>query len=653
MSKQADSNHVLVFLLTGAALVFVLLALATGYPGQVIIPLVKALWLAGGVFIYGFFLCRLFNRGKEEIDFSTAFALGLMFTTLFFYLAAMFKLLVPAVILLFYAIPLVLLVFLPRKNRGSGLQDMHDTVKSFLNRSPLEYLVFSLPFVYALLPPSFYDTLVYHLGIPNLYLQHSGFIETPQFVYANTSIYYEISLIPAVYAGEIVPRLFHFVCGVIFLFSVVDFAQEVLAVKKRRFLLLLLVSIPMSVFLLSTVKNDLPGAFFVFLGVRYLLKRRFVLSALFWGFAIGVKYINGLFLLIFLVIFVIRESRGENTGASLEKGMVGERPVLTGMIKRLAIFAAVIAVVVLPLLVKNYIYAKNPVFPFFSQFFNSEYWDASRYAIMKGDVGKMFYSWMDVIQFPYRVSFTEIGSGGQVGIQFLVFLPFLLVNRERVKGKYDLFLFAILALFLGGYFTGSSRFLYIAFVIFSIYLGLAVESLEKFAAVSRRLVKILLGIVLALNFLFALGTQERIYRSFQLFSGKLDIEAYKASQFPAYPGFAFVNAHAEPGARVLVAGEARNYYLKRPYLVSTGLDYAIVKKYLRAAENGKAFIAALKKDNIAYLILDLGELNRLQRQYRVLDGREWEKMALFLGDLQSLMVFRQNGIFVFKLAQEK
>jgi len=619
--EHLELDKTLTYVFIGAAVLFTLIAIIPGYPGQVILPLLKALLLVLAVYIYGFFFTSLFKAGKETIEIPAAFAAGLIFTCFFFYLVSFFKVLVPGVIAVFYIIPVILLIFIIKNHKKVFLEK----AQFFFNRSPLEYLPFLLPFIYAALPPSFYDSLVYHLGIPNLYLQHFGFVATPQFLFANTSIYYEISLIPAVFAGEMVPQLFHFFIGVIFLFAAADFARQVFKINNRHILLLLFLSMPMSVFLLSTVKNDLLSAFFIFLGVRFLLEKRFGLSALFWGYSIGIKYTNVLPLIIFLVIFFIKEKRFP--------------------LKKLVVFGLITAAVMVPLLVKNYYFTKNPIFPFFNQYFNtnSEYWDASRYVLMKKDVGKMFYSLTDVIKFPYTLSYSPLGFGGMVGAQFLIFLPFLLVIRDRLKKNWYLLLFAVLSLYAGGFFTGSLRFWYIVFIFLSMYLAVIYESL------SQKIVKYLFFMVISLNLITALASQEQMYRSYHLYSQMLNVEEYKAFIFPTYPGIAYVNSHAAPGTRVLLEGETRNYYLKRPYLAASAIDYSILKKYLIQAESIEGFLKALRNDKIDYIILNRGEFDRLQRQYHRLDESQWYKITLYLKDLQSKLVFQQKGIFVYKL----
>ncbi len=589
------------------------------YPIDFLLPLLKALWLVAGIFIYGFFFNLLFK--EKEVEFTDACAAGLVFTTLFFFLISFFKILVPFIIILFYLLPLLLLYFIIKRKKHY----LQQTLQSFFQRPAKEYLIFLFPLIYASLPSSFYDTLVYHLGIPNLYLQHQGFVSTPQFLFANTSIYYEISLIPAVFAGDLVPRLFHFLVGVIFLLSLVDFAVQFFNVKKRFILLLLLVSMPVTIFLLTTVKNDLLSAFFILTGIKYYLKNRVKLSALFWGFSIGVKYFNALALGIFLILVFFKEKK------------------LKLNVRVIFIFGLIAAGILLPLFIKNYVLIGNPFFPFFNNHFPNEYFDDSRYAAMKADVGTNIHSVRDLIKFPYTLSFYELGSGGIVGVQFLIFLPFLILKKQK---KLFLLVFSLLFLLVGANFTASIRFMYTAFAILSIYIVLVYQTLD---IPGIKIMKYLFFLIIGLNVITSFGFHERSYRAYYLYSGKLDIEQYKTSTFPSYPAVAYVNKNAPEDSNVLVVGDARNYYLKRPYSVSSSIDYSILKKYLSISHTYQDFIAALKQDNINYIICNSSEFERLHKDYNRLTKEEMIKFSNFLNDLKLKQVFKERELYVFKI----
>jgi hypothetical protein len=405
----------------------------------------------------------------------------------------------------------------------------------------------------------------------------------------------------------------------------VDFAVQFFNVKKRFILLLLLVSMPVTIFLLTTVKNDLLSAFFILAGIRYYLKNKLKLSALFWGFSIGVKYFNALALGIFLILVFFKEKK------------------LKLNIRIIIIFCLIAAGILLPLFIKNYVFIGNPFFPFFHNHFPNEYFDHSRYALMKADVGTHFHSVRDLITFPYTLSFYELGSGGIIGAQFLIFLPFLLLKKQK---KRFLLVFSLLFLLVGANFTASIRFMYIVFAILSIYTIIVYQSLDIPVI---KIMKYLLFLIIVLNAATSYGYHERIYRAYNLYSGKLDIEQYKAFTFPSYPGIAYVNTNAPEDSNVLVVGDARNYYLKRPYRISSSIDYSILKKYISISHTYQDFIAALKQDNINYIICNAREFYRLQKDYKRLTNEEMIKFSNFLKDLKRKQVFKEKEHYVFKI----
>ncbi|MBE0664844.1 MAG: hypothetical protein IH584_03410, partial [Candidatus Aminicenantes bacterium] len=240
------SKPILRIILSVAAVVLVLNLLLFNYSQFVILPLLGALFLLAAFIGLGDGLAALFKLPGAAI--LEKAALGLMAAAAYFYLVGFFKILNPLTILVFFTASAA--VCLLRFFTGPGKHESRAGVKSFFARPLSEYAVFLVPLVYAALPPSFYDSLVYHLGIPNLYLQSGGFVATPQFVYANTFIYYEISLIPALFLGDLVPRLFHFFLGTIFILAVADEAVEHWGLRKKLSLILALVSLPMTLFLL-------------------------------------------------------------------------------------------------------------------------------------------------------------------------------------------------------------------------------------------------------------------------------------------------------------------------------------------------------------------------------------------------------------------
>ncbi len=621
MKNDLSKNLSLIpYLLIGFAVIITMNLLLIRYPGDLILPLIKASILSAGVIVYGFGFNFLF--GRYEVELPEALASGLIFTTFYFFLISSLGLLNPASILLFYLIPALLMIFFMIKKRSI----LSRSLSGFFKRPFPEYAIFIFPLIYASLPSSFYDTMVYHLGIPNLFIQHNGFIQTSQMIYANTSIYYEISLIPAVFAGPLVPRLFHFFIGMIFCLTLADTAVRFFNVKKKLLLLVMLVSIPVTFFLLTTVKNDLIGAFFILIGIRYFLKENYKLSAVFWGFSIGVKYFNALPLAIFLILFLLRDKFRD----------------LKGDLKVVSLYGIVTFILLLPLFIKNYIYMNNPFFPFLTNIFDSGIFDHSRYEFMKSDVGVLIHSIKDLYSLPFTLSFREVGSGGLTGIQFLVFLPFVMLIK-KIKRVMFLY-FSLILLIAGAFFTSSVRFGYIAVALLSIYVILVYENLDSIRA---GIIKILIFVLIALNIVTAFGYHERIYKAADLYSGKLDMEEYKIEMLPSYSAISYINHNTPGNARILIVGDTRNFYLLRKYNVSSAIDYSILKGYLSGASDIVDFIRVLREDGIDYILYNMSEFQRLNKKYKRLDKEESEKFFGFVKYLTP--VFEKGYSCVYKI----
>jgi len=608
------SKPILRIILSAAAVVLVLNLLLFNYSQFVILPLLGALFLLAAFIGLGDGLAGLFKMPAAGI--LERAALGLMAATVYFYLVGFFKILNPLTIMAFFAVSSA--VFVLRFFAGPGRLESRSGVKNFFTRPLSEYGIFLIPLVYAALPPSFYDSLVYHLGIPNLYLQSGGFVATPQFVYANTFIYYEISLIPALFLGDLVPRLFNFFLGTLFVLAVADEAVEHWGVRKKLSLILALVSLPMTLFLLVTCKNDLIGAIFIFLAIRQYRRGNWKWAAVFWGFAVGIKVFNLLPLALFLLLTT--------------------RPWRKSDLKKSALMVLIVVLAVSPLLVKNMRFTGNPFFPFLHQAFPSAFWDGSRSAFLRADVGKMVHSPLQFLRLPYDISFFIKGSGGMVGPLFLIFLPFLLLVAF---GEKKWLLLALLILLSAPFFTASLRFVYISFVLLTIFCMRAYESS------ALRFLDFIFFLVITVNFIAGTALLERFYSSHYLWSGKYSVEEYKEYFSPTYPAFAFINAKAPPGARILIAGEARNYYLHRPYQLSSALDYCILNPYLDRSKNSAEFVAAIKKDGFSYLLVNFYELERLQKHYANMAAGEEKKLMEFLRSLAP--VFSRGPVHVYEV----
>jgi hypothetical protein len=359
-------------------------------------------------------------------------------------------------------------------------------------------------------------------------------------------------------------------------------------------------SLPITLFLLTTIKSDLISALFIFAAIKAYYDKKYPISALFWGFSIGIKSFSGLALIIFLLLMVIKNRDFK--------------------LKRHLMMGGIILLVLRPL-IKNLILCGNPFFPFFSHIFTSEFWDSVRYSMVRQEVGTQYHSITDFLTLPVRISFSINGAGGVVGPIFLIFLPFL-VQMKRLAGKYLLF-FALLLLVLGPFFGEAVRYIYVVFPLLSIFATISYERMN------RKLLKIIFTIVVFINFTLGLGILESINAARLIYFNKYTADKYIIRSFPTYKAFLTVNHMEEPGTKVLLGGEARGFYLSRPYMTSSAHDYSIFKKYLRKSNSVMEFVKNIRSDGYTIIIFNLTEFQRLQG-YNRLTKEEEKKLSEYL-----------------------
>jgi len=580
--------------------------------------LLKAIFIIIVFILYGYNILFFFlPNNAKPFSLLTTMGIGLIFTSFFFLLLSSLFLVNTVSISFFYSLPLAISFFTLYKNKN--LKKFLSIFKSFTQKSSIwEFFIVLIPLIYAMLPSTFYDVLVYHLGIPNSIIQYGGFAKLPFTVYFNTSIFYEISLIPVTYAGDLVPRLFHYILSTVFIISVINFSQKIFNIKQRILLLSLIIFMPLSMFLITTIKNDLISTVFIFLGIKLFYDNAKNLSAIFWGFSLGIKYFNIIPFIIFVVFIFIKYDRFK--------------------IKELLKFLTVSFLMIVPLLLKNLFLIGNPVYPFFYNIFKTNSWDLSRSLNMKSDVGNIIKSFSDFIKLPYNLSLKTYGYIGNIGIQFLLFLPFLILNKVK---KSKLFYFSIFTLFIGSCFTYSIRFFYIVFIIFSIF---TVFIIEKF---NNKLLLFVLIILIFINLGRAFVFQETLYQSNKFYAGKFDNIEYKKKFLPEYTGYELLNKKTDKNSKILLIGESRNFYLKRKYTLSSALDYSILKKYIKKEYDFNKFKENLIKDNINYVFISKNEFMRNMKKYKRINKEILNKALKYLNRFP--MIFNKNSISIYKI----
>ncbi|MFZ1401232.1 MAG: glycosyltransferase family 39 protein [Candidatus Promineifilaceae bacterium] len=402
---------------------------------------------------------------------------------------------------------------------------------NFPSRSITLYLliILALALILALLPPTDWDGLFYHLKGPKLYLAAGRIVGGLDIPHLSFPALFEMLFTLAMgLRGDVAAKLLHFsfipwLMALVYLISTRFFATEEIAysavagvptvpqsagAEKRKSggwtAVLILISMPMVLNLGAQAYNDLPLAFYQVAALVAILRWRqneqtgwLILSGVFAGLAMGLKYTSFVtpLLLAGTVVwhFWQKESRAVAGVPAAPLGGAVRRPATAqktpsrlrafaskSILKPLLILTAATTLIALPWYLKNWAFTGNPVYPFV---FGGHFWDDFRAAAYAGTGTGIGFDPVALLRLPHDLilGLNDASQDGQPGPLFLIFLPAVLVyafSRWK-KGwggerPFNLLLIFVLAQYIfwvfGVIFSGGlwqSRLLLPAFVALS------------------------------------------------------------------------------------------------------------------------------------------------------------------------------------------
>ncbi len=470
----------------------------------------------------------------------------------------------------------------------------------------------------ALSPPVFFDALVYHLGLPNLYLRR-GAIEALPTVYASFPPAGEMLYLLGMGLGGIqAASLLNLVAGILAAVAVGALAGRHWG-RGVGFAAGSIFYLAPPLFLLSryaTVDNLM--SFFTVLTYLCLFRRIdggsdswLLLGGTFGGLAFSVKHVG--------LIYAILLPAAALAGAAL----VGRRnPHDSGAGRYDALLLPAAALpAALPWLARNWAVTGNPVFPAANTLFGGRGWTAAQAALLARDAHAatdMILSWKDALRLPFDLvaSSRDFGAASQS----LWFWPLVMAGAAVLllgaSGWKERLLLGLVA---GSLFLWSVTFLMARFLLPAMALGAIVAAVALERAPARRhraLCWLLAGLLLGSNALF-------LYRdgpTRQALPPALGLQTrtdYLRSMLRAWPAFEVVNRDLPPASRVLVLGESRTAWMERDHLASSALDPPLLPAILRGGQDPARFAAALRDRGITHVLVSVAELRRLERDYPV------------------------------------
>lgn len=463
----------------------------------------------------------------------------------------------------------------------------------------------------ALLPPTSWDALFYHLTGPKLYLEAGRILPGIDVPHLNFPSLFEMMFMMAMgLRGDVAAKLLHFVFFLLLAGMVHAVAREHLQLRQGWTAVLFYFAVPMTSVLAGWAYNDLALAFYQLAALDALLRWRsngqerwLVLSGLFCGLAMGLKY-TSFVAPLFLVAVVLWDRRKQGLGSL--------RPAMT--------LAAPAVLLASPWYLKNLFFTGNPVYPFL---FGGRFWDAFRSAAYADPGSGIGPDLIALLRLPHDLTLglRDASQDGPTGPFFLVFLPLLLFyamfrSRRAPAAFRLLLLFALVqyAFWTVGVISSAglwqSRLLLPGLVALCPALAWILADLKRLDHPQFSLQRFL-ALTLGLGLLLGLVSQSIDWLSrgpFNYLLGQQPGSAYLTQQLGLhYVAMDGINNMLPRDAVVMFLWEPRTYYCQLDCRPDSILDnYA---RFEHLYGDAAAISAAWRRDGISHILIHEAGLN--------------------------------------------
>ena len=454
-----------------------------------------------------------------------------------------------------------------------------------------------------------YDSLVYHLTIPKIYLQDGGIHSIPWLTHSNFPFTLEmLYTLGLSLRDQSLAKLFHFGCGWLTLCAVFAYGRRWWGERAGWIGAAVFAAIPIVAWQMMTAYIELGVALYAFLAVcalsRWFEERArgggqgwLWVAALMCGWGLGVKMLAG----VVLIFAVGALAWGLRTAPDKGRG-----------VRQVAVFALIAAAIGAPWYVKSYLWTGNPVYPFFFEVFGGRYWTADRAALYT-EAQKVFglgTGPLDFLALPWNLTMRSRWFFDQpevlrpFNVYVLVFGPLLLAFLPALPAAGPLGGFGRLSLWFALVFaavwfglTQNGRYLIPILPGLSACAGLAAARLIE----RRGLAAAAAGVALSLG--LVMGLYPTVLLAAPAARVALGLEsrsAYLGRVSETYRTFRAVEEATPPEARIFILGdEPRTFYLNRRYLLG---NHAEIFSSEDLASAG-ALVGALKGMGVTHLLI--------------------------------------------------
>jgi 4-amino-4-deoxy-L-arabinose transferase-like glycosyltransferase len=509
---------------------------------------------------------------------------------------------------------------------------------------------FSVALIGALSPETFYDSTVYHLGVPQAWINSHKIYPLNRMLMSfypfNVQMLYTIGLM---LRDEMAAKLIHLSFGVFnfvivfvmlnkyfsrsvaWLGSVIFFTTPFVPVIAAK------TAIEMGIAFFEVL------AFFAFMNwINNKEKKWLIISAVFSGLGMGSKYISlyAAASLVFTLIFI---------------RLIRDKASIKDVIKETAIFVAIASLVVSPWLIRNYIWAKNPIFPFLWEKMGNIKLTSLEYF---SDPPRRPFTIKNILMLPWDFATNAKIQEAYCGPVYLIFLPLLFLFKRKNRQIDPFIVYSLIYYFIWQYTQAYFRMLVPALTVIS---GVFAYFIWNVPSSFIKKTAVWIVVIMALGNIQLASTLQKysenplgvslglVSRAEHLSKGK-GVGSYVS---PDYNAINWINENLPKDSYVLLLGDIRGLYLKRRFLTHSVSDYPPIVEIVRNSKNEDEVYEKLKNLGITHVMLNAREAFRL-KSYSIYSWKadEWQRFSLFWNKYVNEL-YNADWVFVYELKQFK
>jgi len=459
----------------------------------------------------------------------------------------------------------------------------------------------------SLTPPIGRDAVMYHLKMPQHYIQ-------TKYVYPELTNFYSFfpPLIEMLYtftlmlSNDYSSHLLHFYFGILAALTIFAFVRRISDLDIAIFTALIFYSLPIVSQLSSWAYVDLALCFYTILSVCFLSKALaqenintplIKLSAILLGLALGIKYFTLLSLYLIVILFLIKYINIQKT----------KRPFL---LRQGLIFVVLSALIASPWYLRNIFMTGNPFYPFFYSLFGGPYWSleqAKLYEFWLRHNFSMGHSIIDYLLIPWRLAVYGTFDGpfdGKIGPIYLTLTPLIILFKPRHKFAKYLLMYSALFFFCWINISQQARFLLPALAILTICLYAIFELDFKGTIVNHHSIRLLtIGLVIY-NLLFVFEQFKR-YQPLAFITGKINREEFLLNHLRNYRPIQYINKNLSQNSKILMVAMGNvGYYCKKPFIQETLFEDYTFRKIMTSSKSPEQILSWFKKQGATHFLIN-------------------------------------------------